>query len=194
MDVAAADDAGCAATPEALRVLQVTCPYNRASVQLPLVLHALVSETDPEALDPLIQSDWAYLRKGLDAHVAVLDALDADLPLPAEGDYLYGRLYPDAPITRAQLADAEDPVWVTRTLLSSIQFVVSEYDDATLATIDEHVAVVESKTAGQWPLKVQIMGWRAALQRMQPFLEDEAHKDQVAQLIFAIDEYVGLRC
>jgi hypothetical protein len=178
----------------ALRVLQVTCPYNRASVQLPLALDAVVSQTDPGVLDPLIQKDWAYLRQGLAAHVAVLDALDAHLPLPVEGDYLHGRLYPDAPMTRAQLDEAPDPVGATRPLLASIMFVVDGYDAATQERIDANFAMLDGPTMQQWPLKAQIIGWRTALQRMQPFLTDGARQNRVAEMIAAIDEYVGLYC
>ena len=60
--------------------------------------------------------------------------------------------------------------------------------------IDANLAVVEGKTAQQWPMKAQIIGWRSALRRVQPFLTDEIRKKQVEQMILAIDEYVGMNC
>ncbi|MBX2797028.1 MAG: hypothetical protein KTR31_05155 [Myxococcales bacterium] len=192
--VRALDPAQREAASAALRALQVTCPYHRSSVQLPLALRAVVSGIDPMDLDPLIQADWQRLLQGLDAQVAVLDALGVELPLPVEGDYLHGRVYPDAPLTRAQLAESGDPLADTRPLLASVPFVVDDYDDAIKGVIHGHVEVLDEATAGQWPLKLQILGWRNALKRIQPFLTDSERAARVEQMIRVIDEYEGLLC
>ena len=178
----------------ALQVLQVTCPYNRAAVQLPIALRAAVAETDPNDLDPLIQADWRYLQQGLDAHVATLDVFGASLPLPTEADYLYGRLFPDAPITRAQLEAADDPIRATMPLLASIRFVVDEYTSEATETIEQNRLVVYAGTGEMWPLKHQMLGWRSALTKLQPFLTEEGRKAQVAQMIEALDTFAGLGC
>ena len=182
------------AAADSLKVLQVTCPYNRASVQLPIALHLTVQKTEAGHLDPLIQKDWEYLQQGLADHVAILDALGADLPAITEEDYLYGKLFPDGPMTRAELEAKADPVGATMPLLSSIRFVVDDYPAPVKESIDAHFARVDAGTGLQWNLKRQIIGWRAALQKMEPFLQDEARKKQVAQMIYAMDEYIGLYC
>lgn len=179
---------------EAVRVLQVTCPFNRASVQLPLAMHAVISKTDPAELDPLIRSDWEYLQTGLESHVAVLDLLGADLPIPTEDDYLYGRLFPDAPLTRAQLAASDDPIAATLPLLASIRFVVDSYPPEATERIDRNTAVLSGPTADQWPLNNQILAWRDGLERMQPFLKDAGRKREVSRILAALDEYAGLHC
>lgn len=178
----------------ALAKLQVTCPYNRASVQLPIALHQAVSRFDETHLDPVARSDWRYLERGLAAHVAILDALGADLPLPAEGDYLHGKLYPDAPKTRAEIEQADDPVALTLPLLASIPFVVNDYDAATYEAIGVELAAVEARTAHQWPLDQHLMGWRSALTRIQPFVQGSEQYQEISYMIYAIDTYMGLSC
>ena len=112
-DVQALSPQQRAEAAESLRVLSVTCPYTRASLQLPIALHRGVVDVDIDHIDGFVQRDWAYLWRGLTAHVAVLDALGVDLPQPTPGDYLYGKGDATMMVDRSTLGAAVDAVEAT---------------------------------------------------------------------------------
>ncbi len=179
---------------EAAHALMVSCPYNRASFQLPFAMEHIASRYEADDQHGLIRDDWRRLRQGLAAHVEVLDALGGgELPAPQSGDYLV-TLAPELVVDRAHLDRAEDPIGETMELMLRIQDLVDGYDPATKARIDGTSATLSAATGDQWTLKLQLIGWKTALERMEPFIEDEAMAADVRQMIVGVAYYLGPFC
>lgn len=175
-------------------VLMVNCPYNRASFQLPIALNRLASRYEADAQHDLIRDDWRRLRQSLSAHVEALDVLGGgDLATPAKGDYLV-KLAPEHVVDRAHLDRTLEPVGATMGLMLEISELVDAYDEETKAKIDAASATLASATGDQWTLQLQLIGYKAALERMQPFIEDEAMKADVRQMITGVAYYLGQFC
>ncbi|MEZ4322897.1 MAG: hypothetical protein R3F61_35855 [Myxococcota bacterium] len=182
------DRAGAAAS---LALLSVTCPYTRASRQLPLALQQVVSTIDPEDLDPLVEQDWKYLQNGLDAHVAVYDALDAQLALPRPGDALHG-----APglLDRAGMKRSTDLVGDTALLVDQIPTLAESLPQATLDHIDQHAQRYEALTGHTAVLKMQMRGWYLALKRILPFVVDPDARMRLQRATYVVESYLGMGC
>lgn len=180
--------------PEAARRLAVNCPYTRSTYQLPLALKLTADRVDLAALDPLVQDDWRRLKRGLADHVAALDALGADLPLPQPGDFLDGRLPFGAYVTRADLEASADPIHDTLPLLDAIGPIVEAYDAPTLALLDETYPHVQAAVGTDRMFFALFAGWHAALRRLQPFVHGAAEAREVNEMINALDRLVGQAC
>lgn len=180
-----------------LRELVVSDPFTRVALQLPLALRPVVDGVDRGGLDREALWDWDALKRGLAAHVAILDTLGVDLAAPQASDPLggvdRGRL-----LVRVALEASADPVAATRALIEDAVAIAVTQDDATRARIDALSAELEAITGlerpcprdvhhaqpGQpWTLGHLLGGWHDALSRIRPFARDPA----VAQRIDAMD-------
>jgi hypothetical protein len=177
----------------AARRITATCPYRRASFQLAIALQLEVSRVDAATLDPFLQLDWYHLDKGLRTHVGVLDALGVELDDLTETDHLH-RLPAAAKTTRGALAASSDPVRDTLPLLEAIEPVVRGYDTATSDQISADYEVLRDALASDGLLDDQMEGWRRALERMTPFLEDPALAGRVQQWRAALDRLLEQGC
>ena len=179
---------------EAAAVLMVNCPYNRASFQLPIAMQSVVARYNADQQHNVISEDWRRLQQGLTMHVQVLDALGGgQLLTPLNGDHLM-QMNPALVLDRGQLATSPDPVGDTLALLEQVGELVEGYDMETMAKIEAASGPLAEATGDQWTLKLQIIGWRAALQRMEPFAQDAKMKADIRQMIEAMDAYVRERC
>lgn len=170
---------------DALQFLAANCPYTRAALLLPLALHDTLQPIPAEHLDPLVQHDWAYLQRGLETHVALLEALGVDLADPAPGDHLFGRLPAGA-----------DPLDAAAAVVAAIPDIARDVDGPTMALIDHHSERVEAITGIQrpcprdpwsilpgqpWTLGMQLAGWHDALRRLHPFANDESLSNTIGE-------------
>ncbi len=182
-----------AAVAESMRILSVNCPFTRAAMQLPFALHQAASSVDPDRIDPLVYTDWQYLRHGLATHVAVLDALGVDLAQPAPGDHLHGRREGTA-IDRRALAAASDPVTATATLVEQITLLVDQIDEPTMDAIRLHTDRVSDTIEHPWTLGRQLGGWENALRRVEPFAADLETQAQIRQMITTLARFGEQGC
>lgn len=179
---------------ESAQRLAMTCPYNRASFQLPRALYLSATAIDAESLDPELRADWRTLQLGLETHVSVLDHLGAGLPLPTEGSYLGDKLPEGAAITVADLAGAADPVAATMPLLEAIRPIVGHYDAEVRSVIDEDVAALVAATGDDALLGERMQGWLEVLNRIEPGVKDPAIRAQVRQMVDALEVFSLSSC
>lgn len=176
-----------------MQVLTVTCAYTRAAVQLPIVLQQLAVGLESKHFDPLVHQDVAYLQQGLEAHVEILEALGvANLAVPQAGDALYGVGSDDAFVDRQTLRRMADPVQASQALLEAIPDTIEEGE--VLERIRRHSHDVEQLTGHPWTLLPHLLGWHAALRRLEPFVVDAEQKGQVQQAIALLDQFANQGC
>lgn len=171
-DVQALDAAHRAEAAEALRVLTATCPYSRASVQLPLVLHAVLQGL-PADVASGDRDDWESLRDGVATHAALVRALGVEAPA---------------------LTEASDPVAAIRPLIDGIPGLVRRIDQAGYARIDASAARFEAITGHRTVLWTQLVGWRHALEALAPSIRDPGARARVDALIDAIATWDASGC
>ncbi len=189
-DVQALAPAQRAEAAASLRVLSVDSAYVRASVQLAFALQRALDDVDPAQIDPIVHADLDHLQRGLEHHVAVLDALGADLPEPAPGDALHVHAGTEAIVDLDALLDASDPLWATRALLDVIP---DRPPEALEPTIELHGARVSAITDDPWTISGPIGGWQGALRRLEPFAEGEA-AIEIGDALDALDRYPKRGC
>jgi len=170
-----------AAVTESYRVLSVNCPYTRASMMLPLALHAEVMGIDAHGLHPLVQRDWANLQRGLTAHVAVVAALGGDLASPEPGDHLFGA-GPELLADRHALLASPDPIGRTWPLVRAISFLVNGLDGPTTERIELARQEVD-KAVGQATMGLHLGGWENALRKIEPFVDDDVVRGRIQRMI-----------
>lgn len=192
-DVQALSPVRRAEAAESLRILSVTCPYTRASVQLPTMLHATLGELRFE-VDPVIADDWEHLVRGVATHVALLDALGADLPRPARGDGLFGRGAPGIYVDRPTLEAHPDPIAATTPLIDGIPALVQGMSDTWRQRIDEHAARFERITGHGPTLFAQVIGWHHALRALAPHVHDPADRARIDAMIGALAAWSDTGC
>lgn len=181
--------------PEAAHRLALTCPYNRASFQLPIALKIAVDRFDVEALDPLVMQDWYTLKRGLTLHVALLDAVGAELRPPRPGDFLHAWLFFNgAFLTRAELEASADPVAASLPLIKAIPLITEQYDESTRARIEADTVTLQAATGSDRLFLPLIAGWQSALRRIEPFVHQEAEARAVRQMIEALDLLLQQTC
>ncbi len=188
---------------ESLRFLSVDCPYTRAALQLPFVLHQGVMAVNPDTFEGPARTEWVVLQQGLALHVGVLDALDIDLPLPGTSDYLYQGL--GLLTDRTTLMSAPNHVAMTLTFVQAVPDLAQQTDADTRARIEEHSARVEQATGvirqcprgpwsvmpgHPWTLGEQLGEWHDGLKRVQATAEDPVTSEQIGTMIALLDEYV----
>lgn len=180
------------AVEEAVGSLQVDCPYNRASFQLPVALALAAGSVEGRGLEPEARATWRAVRSGLVAHAAAVDALAGpDWRMPAPGENLHGL---DAIVSRAELEAAEDPIATTTALLVQITATVDDYDDATTARIEAASDTLRPFEASPWRLKLALLGWKAGLEAVAPQLTDATERARLEAMIAAIDLFASTRC
>ncbi|MEZ4316250.1 MAG: hypothetical protein R3F61_02050 [Myxococcota bacterium] len=197
-----------ASAAEALRFLSVSCPYTRSALQIAFTLHAVVRTVPPEKVgsrDSHIRDDWADLQHGLATHVAVLEALGVDLPLPRPTDPLAvpGLILVD----RTRLDSHADPIGTTRSLVRAVPATLARIDTATMLEIERQSAAVEEATGvvrpcprgpwaplpGQpWTLGLELGGWHHTLVRIAPAIDDPAIRADVYEMIALLDTYAAV--
>ncbi len=184
-DVAAMKPEAKAEMRAAVVELIVNCPYNRASLQLPLLLEGeLAPHDDPELAD---------LKAALARHVDLLEALELDsLELPKAGDNLFEGVA--AVHTRASLAAHPDPVGETRVLVDQIKPMVQAYSDETLSRLDAARAVTRPASREQWPLGNQLVGYSVELERVILVTEDEAVRTDARIWLDLLHGYMATSC
>lgn len=179
---------------ESLRVLTLNCPYTRATVQVPLAVHRVVMGIDPEGIDAFVRRDWAMLQRGLTAHVAIFDALEADLPLPETADYLFVEADTPVIVTREALLASPDPLAATWPLVEGNERLVEGYDQGTRDHIEHHIQRMREDTLHPWALASHTQGWMDALRRIEPFVSDANTKAAVRDLIDLLDAHSRQGC
>ncbi len=190
-DIEALDPSERAEAAESLAVLQVTCPYTRASLQLALALHLEAQHLDKAQFDGLVHPEVDYLKRGLADHVAVLDALQVQLPLPGRHDGLDGVF---GLVDRAQLEASESPVATTAPLVESVPDLVESIENVDLDRIRKHSHIAQHATGHLWTFQPHLMGWRTTLARLEPFVQDDAARQQVRKMLDALDTIAGMGC
>ncbi|MBL8618268.1 MAG: hypothetical protein JNM72_21825 [Deltaproteobacteria bacterium] len=121
----------------ALRDLTARCPYTRAAMLLPFVLHeglAAISEAD---VAPAAQVELAALRSALAGQAEALATLGVEVPAPRAPR-------PEEPT--APRGAAPDPIRVMATTIAEITPIARGIDDAAQAQIDALSAQVEATT------------------------------------------------
>jgi len=144
------------------------CPYNRASVQLALDLDRAASRYGPERFNHVIDLDWQRLRTGLAAHVEVFDHLGIDLE--------------------------PQPLSETSVQLAAVMGEVDAMDAMIKLGVDDAVERLNLHTGDQWPLKTQLLGWRNALEKMEPHVANPEIRAEIRQMIDLISAHVPLYC
>jgi len=187
---------------DSLRILSVSDPYTRSAMQLPIALHRVVQGIPAESLEPLVQKDWLTLQEGLTTHVAVLDALGVDLPMPGPGDPLHG--HEDLLVDRGTLLTMDDPILATSLLIHELTSLAEQVAPPTSERIERHSDRVEEATGigrpcprgphavlpGQpWTLGMQLGGWHDALRRVEPFVTEPSAQAQVAAMVKVLDAH-----
>jgi hypothetical protein len=183
-----------ATATESMRILSVNCPFTRASMQLPIALHEAVGRIAPGQIDPLVQTDWMYLRHGLATHVALLDALSIDLPQPVPGDHLYIEGDAVLIIGRDALVAAAAPIQAAAPLIEQITPLVDEIDEPTMELIRLHSHLAGDAIGHPWTLGRQLGGWEKALRRIEPFVDDADTRAQIGAMIEVLDRYGEQGC
>lgn len=184
-----------AALKVAIGNLSVSCPYTRASLQLPLVLEQVVSSLAAEDLAPHARAPWTELQRGLKAHVALLDAMGVDLRLPAAGDHLLWATEGRAIVDRTTLAASPDPIGDTMQLIARNDAIVEAMDDATRASIERDsgtvYAVIQPMTTTMYHLTAR---WHEALRTLAPSVQDPTDRARLERLIRVLDEHEKQGC
>ena len=157
---------------ESLQVLLVHCPYTRAALHLPFILHAAVMDIDADSLDPLVQRDWAYLQEGLGTHVDVLGMLGVE----------FRTLELNQGITTAA-KQVDEP---TRALIDHHSDRVEALTGVGRPCPRGPWSVLPGQS---WNLGMQLGGWHDALRRVQPFVDADARED-IDALVALLDVYV----
>lgn len=183
-----------------LRFLSVNDPYTRAAMQLPFALQQVAAGIDADRLDGFVQRDWQMLQRGLNAHIAALEALDVDLARPAPGDVLYGA---KGMSDLQALRSSKDPLVPTLQWIEQLP-ALAEKAEPIGELLDVHAARVEEATGvtrpcprgpwsvlpGQpWTLGMELGGWHDALRRLQPFVHDPEVAARVEAMIEVIDAW-----
>ncbi|MBX2796469.1 MAG: hypothetical protein KTR31_02335 [Myxococcales bacterium] len=168
-------------TAEAAATLARNCPYNRAAMQVPLVLQHELTRTDIDGLPWPAQWRWAEMASHVEQQIARLESLGAlQLPLPEAGDYLASQ--PDL-LTRAELSTHPDPMAATQALLDRVGALVKGYDEATRATITQATDTLYVATGNPWPPKHDTSVVEALLADLVPLLEDHPAQDRVERML-----------
>ena len=179
---------------DASAVLMQNCPYNRASFQLPFVMQQVAHKYDAEFQDERIQDDWRRFQRGLDAHAETLVLLSGgELTKPGKKDYL-AQVDAQFIATRGDLAKSSDPLGETQEFMRLIPDLVDAYDDETKAKIDAATPVLAMATGDQWTLKAQLIGWRSAIEKIEPFVTDPEMSNDLLNIKVAIAYYLGQFC
>lgn len=181
------------AARDALRALQDRCAYNRAAVQLALVLQQRLGAVRVVSLPEPIQDEWLALRDGVDAHVALFDALGGDLARPEAGAYLADHLPPGLVHDRESLRSSADPVGDTQRLLDEVPTQFDRWDadtrDAVSGAIDALYPYL-----GPWPPKVPAKAWLRSLRTLAPQIPDAAVRAELAALVDALQSFQDQGC
>ena len=168
------------------------CPFNRASVQIPIAMRAVLARHDASTLPTEAQPGWKALQEGLDAHVATLGAIGAAaLPLPAEGDYLH---HVDGLVDGRALVRLDDPLTPTYRLVDGVSSLVQGYDEATLDRIGAAQEVMRAPTSDTWTLKWHSIGWREGLLALDPALAGHPAQADVQRMIDTLSRLFEQSC
>lgn len=173
---------------ETVAELSVNCSYTRVSYQLPLVLQPRVQALDPAAFDPEAQTDLAHLKRGVQDHVAVMDALEVRLPIPQQGDFLWG--HPNL-VDRAGLALLSDPIQNSHAQLENIR---TDFPPWTQDRVSAGFDLMEKTTGYPSSFSSHTMSWGSALQHLQTGTQDPATQAEIQVLVALIEDYANRGC
>lgn len=187
-DIQALSPQQLAETTEAMRVLSVTCSYTRASHQIPLVLQPRMEALNPEHFDPAAHADLAHLKHGIGDHVAVMDALSVELPMPGQGDFLFG--HPNL-VDRSGLAMMTDPLQNLHEQLDNIR---TDFPPKTQDLVSANFELVESVTGHHSAFKAYTNGWYRGLKQVQPFAVNPQAKSEVNAMLEMLTIYSESGC
>lgn len=176
---------------QAAQVLQGNCPYNRAAFQIPIVLSAAADRIEADALTWGVREEWRRIQAGLRHHVGVVELVGGpDLTAPSFVDHLLGR--PEI-VSRAELMEG-DSIAATRALLDHIPEAVASYSTPTLDRIRDAEGVLEAETSGLWPLKLELVGWRMAIERVRVHVHDPVAASQLDAMVDLLAVWLEQRC
>jgi hypothetical protein len=187
-DIQALSPEQLAQTKAAMRELSVTCSYTRASHQIPLVLQPRIDALNPEHFAPAAHSDLAHLKHGVGDHVAVMDALGVELPMPEQGDFLFG--HPNL-VDRSGLAMMTAPLQNLNAQLDNIR---TDFPPKTQDMVSANFELVESVTGHQSSFKAYTNGWYRGLKHVEPFAVNPQAKTEVNAMIELLTVYSESGC
>mgnify|MGYP006906273744 CR=1 FL=1 len=174
--------------------IMVSCPYNRAGVQVPFALMLGARSVDPAAFSTDDRRRWNDVVAGIQLQVRVYDELTRGVfPHPGPHDFL-SRLKPGTALSRAELEQSADPLAATQALVDQVGALVEAYDDPTLKRIDLARETLNAHTDPNWGHHDAILSWSESLivlrDRMAPG-EDQA---QVAAMVRLLERLMSVGC
>lgn len=187
-DIQALTPAQLAQTTEAMRVLSVNCSYTRASHQIPLVLQPRIERLNPEHFETAAHSDLAHLKHGIAGHVAVLDALGVELPMPYQGDFLFG--HPNL-VDRSGLAMMADPLENLHEQLDNIR---TDFPPKTQDLVSVNFEQVESVTGHHSSFKPYTNGWYRGLKQIEDSVVESETRTEVKAMVSLLEDYSSRGC
>lgn len=187
-DIQALSPEQLAQAKDAMRELSVTCSYTRASHQIPLVLQPRIDALNPEHFESAARSDLAHLKHGVGDHVAVMDALGVELPMPEQGDFLFGHANL---VDRSGLAMMTDPV---QNLSDQLDNIRTDFPPKTQDRVSANFELVESVTGHQSSFKGYTNGWYRGLKQIEPFAVNTQAKSEVNAIIGMLTVYSESGC
>jgi hypothetical protein len=198
--MAALGPAERAQTGDALRALTARCPYTRAAMLLPFVLHEGLAAIPEADLAPAARVELAALRSALASQAEALATLGVEAPALGASGPLAG--HPGAASGAALRGAAPDPILVMATTISAITPIARGIDDAAQAQLDALSAEVEASTGvarpcprgpwavrpgHPWTLGMEQGEARAALARLSAATVNAEARAQLDALVGLID-------
>lgn len=187
------------------------CPYNRASVSLPLTVSAVLGRHQALLNDPAFRAVAPEASRHLEGMVtnvatwaSIYETLGvADLPAPRAGDYLETQ----ALVLAVDLQAPDDALAALSLALDAVPSLVDGYDPRTLAKIEAAQATLDGAFEGGWPLKIELIAFRNSIEQVMKESRMRATTaPEELQAAFAwldrdmlalkelIDTFVSLRC
>ena len=171
----------------------LTCAYNRAAVQLPVVLHQVAQRHDPSRVSPRGRLEWARVQQGLAQHVALLDSIEvASLPMPTSTDHLAG--FDTYLRSGPQLKRSADPMADTSPMLQVISEVVDSFDEETFEELDAWRLILSDATGDNWPMGRQLGAFENHLSGLQGRVEDPALEADLEKMVDLIQAWGAQGC
>jgi hypothetical protein len=171
-----------------MRTLSVNCSYTRASYQLPFVLQPRINALSPEHMEESAHPDLSILKQGINDHVAVLSSLGVDLPMPEQGDFLFG--HPNL-VDHSGAELLADPVQNMHAQLDNIR---TDFPPDTQDIVSAQFELVESVTGHHSSFSSHLRGWLITLESIAPHVSDAQSKASVNEMVLLLDDYSNRGC
>lgn len=138
------------------------------------------------------EARWALLRRGLAAHVAALDLLDVDQPLPSFGDHLFLR-GEGVTIDLATLEAAVDPIAASVPLVEQLD-ALGDPPPEVMERVLEQARRAE-RALGQRPwFDRELRAWTRALRELAPHVKEPHARERIPRLLALLEELEAQGC